>query len=68
MTKYIRYGKEYERKDKKINYNTTLNIRISEYLMEKINEVAKRLNETSSKFIRETLEERIEKEKNNENN
>ncbi len=68
MAKYIRYGKEYERKDRKKNFDKNLTIKVNDYLMSEIKEAANRLSETSSKFVRETLERRIKELKNNENN
>lgn len=68
MAKYIRYGKEYERKDRKKNFDKNLTIKVNDYLMSEIKEAAKRLSETSSKFVRETLERRIKELKSNENN
>ena len=68
MAKYIRYGKEYERKDRKKNFDKNLTIKVNDYLMSEIKEAANRLSETSSKFVRETLERRIKELKNNETN
>lgn len=68
MAIYTRYGKLYERKDRKKNFDKNLTIKVNDYLMSEIKEAAKRLNETSSKFVRETLERRIKEVKSNENN
>jgi len=59
MIKYFRYGKEWERKEKTLTNDTSLNIKIPKADLDELREIAKIKNIHYSKIVRKLIRDYI---------
>ena len=57
MATYYRYGKEWERKDKTLTNNASLNIKMPKSDLDKLREIAKDNNINYSKIVRKLIKD-----------